>query len=50
LKSIMDEGITKVFGGWLFCLIQGDIGKAHESGEFLGEWRLTLTDERFLGE
>jgi hypothetical protein len=50
LKSITDEGITKVFGGWLCCLIQRDIGTTYESGEFLGEWRLMLRDQRFLGE
>jgi hypothetical protein len=50
LKSIVDEGIIKVFGGWSCCLIQGDIGKTYQSREFLGEWRLMLTDERFLGE
>jgi hypothetical protein len=50
LKSLMDEGITKMFGGWLCCLIQGDIGKTYESSEFLGEWGLMLKDERFLGE
>jgi hypothetical protein len=50
LKPIMDEGITEVFGEWLCCLIQGDISKIYESGEFLGKWCVMLRNGRFLGE
>jgi hypothetical protein len=50
LKSRRDEGIIKVFGGWLCCLIQGDIDNTYESGKFLSKGRLMLRNKWFLGE